>query len=253
MDEILRKMVEEQVNKVSEEKIKALVSDQLQVLEDKISRKAQEKIDAIQEEVKTLKRELEDIKEKYDLEEERNHKRSKCINLRSEVSEPKSEPKSELKNEPISENKKFGFLKEETRQKWKFDVEYRKRLIRIIKGDNHSECQQDVVAWLLERVADNQKQNLEVVRREKDSVWFECKDEELKNTIFQRRKFNKQQWYRIDEVMIEVERMRRFKVEEYANTRKVCGSTIRRIWDKIEIDGIIYGWDEKRREIYKVQ
>ena len=43
-----------------------------------------------------------------------------------------------------------------------------------------------------------------------------------------------------------------YKVEEYANSRKVLGSKIRTIWDKVEIDGAIYGWNEKRSEIYKV-
>ena len=52
--------------------------------------------------------------------------------------------------------------------------------------------------------------------------------------------------------MLEIERIRKYKVEEYANSRKLLGSKIITIWDKVEIDGVLYGWNEKRGEIYKV-
>ena len=60
-------------------------------------------------------------------------------------------------------------------------------------------------------------------------------------------------WYRLDDVMTESERKKRYKVEEYAAEIKIKGTLIKREWDKIRINKNLYGWDEGKREIYVVK
>ena len=148
---------------------------------------------------------------------------------------------------------KSGFLKEYTKQRWRYDLEYRKKLIRVTKGENYDKAGKKVGEWILEKVGEQEKEKIVLVRKERNSVWFECKDEAIKEMIWKNRRSIKEEgWYKIEDVLIEVERIRKYKVEEYANSRKVLGSKIRTIWDKVEIDGVLYGWNERRGEIYKV-
>ena len=68
-----------------------------------------------------------------------------------------------------------------------------------------------------------------------------------------KREMRELDWYRVDDVMTEIERKSRFKVEDYAANIKVKGTTIRREWDKIRINNTLYGWSEAKSEIYVVK
>ena len=85
-------------------------------------------------------------------------------------------------------------------------------------------------------------------------MWIECKNLAVKERITEcKREMREQDWYRVDDVMTEIERKRRFKVEDYAASIKVKGSTIKREWDKIRINSTLYGWDEAKKEIYVIK
>ena len=62
-------------------------------------------------------------------------------------------------------------------------MEYRKKLIRVAKGDNFELTRTNVEEWIKKRLGKDKKASEELVRRESNYVWFECKGKEIKEKI----------------------------------------------------------------------
>ena len=243
----MKKSIDRMAEEVISNGVKKIKEELEKIYENEFEKEKEELKKRHQEEVKLLKEELEQVRKKLE-ESEKQLKRK--VDDEADRSEENIDGE---KNNGRKEEEKAGFLKEYTRQKWRYDLEYRKRLIRVTKGEKYEGAKKKVGEWLLEKLDEQEKDSVILVRKEKNSVWFECKDMKIKEIIWrERRKIKEEGWYKIEDVMLEIERLRKYKVEEYANSRKVLGSKIRTIWDKVEIDGAIYGWNEKRSEIYKV-
>ena len=157
--------------------------------------------------------------------------------------------KSEASDE-VRGGLKSGKLKEN----WREDLEYRKRLIRIIKGNNYEKAEEKAAIWIEGWIEEKDQKDLRVVKSDENSMWVECRYIALKERIMECKwEMRQRDWYRLDDVMTEAERKKRYKVEEYAAGIKVTGTIIKREWDKIRINKNLYGWDEKRQEIYAVK
>ena len=141
-------------------------------------------------------------------------------------------------------------------ENWRNDEEYRKRLIRIYKGDfyNHNKSMVTPAKWMEQWLTEEEKNEIQIVRSDANAMWMECKNLELKEKIMLRkREIKVMDWYRIDDAMTEKERKARYKLEDYAASVRVKGLTIKREWDKIRIGKNLYGWNEERKEIYVVE
>ena len=238
------KSIEKMTEEVISEAVRKIKEELEKIYENELEKEKEELKKKHREEVKLLKEELEQVRKK--LEESEKQMRNK-LGTETDKSEESKEGKKR------KEEEKTGFLKDYTRQKWRYDLEYRRRLIRVTKGEKYGEAKKKVGEWLVEKLGEKEKDSVIMVRKENNSIWFECKNKEVKEIIWrERKKIKEEGWFKIEDVMIEIERIRKYKVEEYANSRKVIGSKIRTIWDKVEIDGALYGWNENRNEIYKV-
>ena len=234
---VVKKIVEEKIKKLKEEMEVSIKKK----IEEEVEKGSKMVINAMEERLEGFYKKL--IRKTEEKQEEEGAKMKSVIgkNVFARLGEQKE-------NEESKAGLKSGTLGEE----WRVNLEYRKRLIRISRGLKYEHAIERAAIWFEGWLREEDKKDVRVVKS--SSIWIECKNLEVKERIMEcKREMRKLDGYRIDDVMTDIERKSRFKVEDYAASIKVKGTTIKREWDKIRINNTLYGWNEAISEIYFVK
>ena len=150
IEKIMEEVIKEGVKKINKE-IKKMY--EIEEIKQRLEKKYKEEIRMLEEKIEKMNKELEGIK--------KSEKNKVKVD-----SEKKMEDVKEKEGEcGMLDKEKSGFVKEYTRQNWRYNLEYRKKLIRVAKGDNFEMTRRNVEEWIKERLEEDEKGSLELVRR----------------------------------------------------------------------------------------
>ena len=131
MEEIVREGV-----KKLKEKIEQNYTYKLKMIKEELEKNHQD-------EVKVLKDEMEKIKV-----ESEDQKKLVRKNTDDVLEKKEKGGKAEINN-GVADKEKDGFLKKYTKQIWRYELEYKKKLLRVVKGENYGKAVKKVGEWIL--------------------------------------------------------------------------------------------------------
>ena len=220
-----------------------------------------DKIDRQNAKIRGLNRRVEDLEDKLLNEKEKNQryeeKKKEYEKVREEIKEKveiekkgrTSELDGVVKKPAIDKN---GFVDKYVSEVWKNDIDIRRRMFIVAKGNRFEEARQKESEWLLNVIGVMNRKKIREVRKMEGSTWYICESKELRDMIIEKRgEIKRQAWYKIDEVLTWKEREDRFNLKEFALTWGAEKEEFKIVDNMLEINGKKYRWSTEKGKVIK--